>query len=246
MNNIANPWKKVFSDLEAKPTEIMKRIAKHVNQRKNLIQTVEKHLGSDLTGKKIVEIGAGTAIECLLFTMSGAQCLALDREPQAVTFAGKVHSLFATKSHLCLGDGFKIPVKTGSVDLVMSQGFLEHFGKDGLVTLLHEQVRILKPGGYLLADVPHLKSFYEAYKRIYQFFGPWVFGEEMGISKEMIVNPTRSLGMTIVDSYGWNFRGYSYRNVLDLVYMAPLLLIRNVFRGKVGPDSIGILLRKQA
>lgn len=50
-------------------------------------------------------------------------------------------------------DAFKIPLKSNSVEAVISGGFLEHFNEEELEKLLKEMKRILKPNGLFYAEI---------------------------------------------------------------------------------------------
>lgn len=54
------------------------------------------------------------------------------------------------------GDAFNLPFADGSFELVFSKGFIEHFKNSDDFSLLKEQVRVLKRGGYLICEVPNL------------------------------------------------------------------------------------------
>jgi SAM-dependent methyltransferase len=247
MKTNGKTWEVVFSNLQVSTESLLQRINKHLVQRTPLFSTVTKHLGQDLSGKTIVEVGAGSAIECLLFTLRGARCLAVDLEKEATRYAQKTASLFSKQPYLCVGNGFMLPVKSGSADLVLSQGFLEHFEPEEMAALLKEQYRIMKPKGLLLVDVPNFHSPYEVYKRINGLFGAWVYGKEVGIKKKLLITMVEKLAMERVESYGWSFKGYPYKTILDLAYMVPLLAARNVMQlFGYGHDSIGLLFRKKS
>jgi SAM-dependent methyltransferase len=239
-------WEEVFAGLGITPEEILRKINKHLSQRDSMFAAIEQFVGTDLQGKRIVEVGAGTAIECLLFAMKGARCFAIDFEQKAMRYAGTTASFFSKKPYLNVGTGFALPVKDSSADLVLSQGFLEHFEEMEILALLKEQVRILKPSGILLIDVPNYYSSYEIYKRINSLFGNWVYGKEVGIKKNTMVAMAASCGLEVVGNYGWSFKGYPHKSIFDFFYMFPLLLLRNVLQlFGFGYDSIGILFRKK-
>lgn len=50
----------------------------------------------------------------------------------------------------------KIPIRTGSVDIVCTHHFLEHL--DDIRPITEEIHRVLKPGGYVIAVVPYYAS----------------------------------------------------------------------------------------
>ena len=239
-------WKTVFEKFGQSPEAIIGRIQKHVSQRKALFAAVYASLG-DVAGKRIVEIGCGTALECLIFALRGAQCVGVDYESAALRYAAGARSLFAEAIPLsfCQGTGFMIPLKDNCADLVLSQGFLEHFTPEQTAALLQEQCRILKAGGVLLVDVPNHDSPYELYKRIYTLFRPWIYGKERGIRRGEINAQCAALGMRSVARYGWSFKGYPFKNPLDFLFMLPLLTARSVLSlVNAAHDSIGMVFIK--
>jgi len=240
-------WSQIFSDLKNTPGDIKKRIHKHLVQRKKLFQVVERNFGNNLEDLTILEVACGTGIECLLFSLRGAYCVGLDYEPKVLQYAQSSKRIFSDKIRFDLlrADGFKIPAGDQKFNFVLSQGFLEHFPPQQTEVLLREQVRVLKPGGILIADVPNLYSAYEMYKKIYTLTGSWFYGIERGVSEAEICKAGAKLGLKHLETYRWSFLGYPYRNIFDLMYMMPLLAIRTVWQlfGQ-GHDSVGVVLQK--
>lgn len=246
MTTNGTPWKAVFAGLAISPDSILLKINKHLSQRRSMYAAIEKLVGKELHGKIIVEVGAGTAIECLLLALKGARCYAIDFEQKALSYAKAAASNFSRKPYLTVGNGFALPVKNNRADLVLSQGFLEHFDEPDMESLLMEQGRVLKPSGILLVDVPNFYSSYEVYKRIHGLFGNWVYGKEAGIKKHRLVSLAARCGLELVDNYGWSFKGYPYKSIFDFIYMIPLLVIRTaMIVSGYGHDSIGLLFRKK-
>jgi len=81
---------------------------------------------------------------------------------------------------LTQANAFKIPVPDATFDIVFHQGLLEHF-KDPL-PLLEEQFRVLKPGGFLLVDVPQRYHIYTVIKHTLIFLNKWFAGWETEFS----------------------------------------------------------------
>jgi SAM-dependent methyltransferase len=239
-------WNVAFSKLGVSSEEILRKINKHLTQRKAMHAAISRQVGINLSGKIIIEVGAGTAIECLLFALNGARTYAIDYEEKAMRYAHAVASLFAAGPHLNVGNGLILPVKDSCADFVLSQGFLEHFDPPEVRTLIAEQVRILKPGAHLLIDVPNFHSPYEIYKRIMFLVGHWIYGKEVGIKRGPMVSLANEYGLELVDSYGWSFRGYAYKSPVDFIFMLPLLAVRNlILPGGRCHDSFGLLFRKK-
>lgn len=55
-------------------------------------------------------------------------------------------------------DAFHLPIKSNSVNAVVSGGLLEHFNEDEIENIILEMARILKPDGLFYADIVPEKS----------------------------------------------------------------------------------------
>lgn len=107
-----------------------------------------------------VEVGCGTAR--LLVRIGHARSLGLvgvDRSAAALAAAARSGKAAGVGLQLVDANALHLPFRTGSVDVVLSGGLLEHFPDP--VPVLSEMVRILKPGGLFYADVvPRKFSLY--------------------------------------------------------------------------------------
>lgn len=107
-----------------------------------------------------VEVGCGSArLLARIGLASRLSLIAVDTSQEAL----KVAALTAEKTGLEMefrkADARSLPLPASSVDLVLSGGLLEHFPDPEPV--LHEMVRVLKPGGIFYADVvPRKFSLY--------------------------------------------------------------------------------------
>lgn len=105
---------------------------------------------------KILEVGAGSgSLLCRVGLMRPNEymLLALDSAKNS-TILSKNNIL---SSKLCgfsvRADAFKLPIKNNSVNTIMSGGLLEHFKENECDLIVHEMVRVLKPGGLFYADI---------------------------------------------------------------------------------------------
>ena len=64
-----------------------------------------------------------------------------------------------------IGDGFCLPCIDSRIDSVLMFGVFEHFGFYEIQEVLHEIVRVLRPGGTFKFDVPDFDWFLEFKKR---------------------------------------------------------------------------------
>lgn len=154
-------------------------------------------LGADLprTGRA-VEVGCGSAR--LLARMGRAaplELVALDPAPNALGVVRRTAAIAGVRMERVRGDALALPFPSGSFDLVLSGGLLEHFPEPEAV--LAEMVRILRPGGTFYADVvPRKFSLYRVreYPRMRrtEWFLPGV--HESAHGPERYVRALESLG----------------------------------------------------
>lgn len=118
-------------------------------------------LGSDLprTGRA-VEIGAGSArLLARVGRVAPLTLVAVDNSKTALRVAAATAKHFGLAIETVGADARKLPFETGSFDIVLSGGLLEHFEDPRPV--LSEMVRVLKPGALFYADVvPRKPSLY--------------------------------------------------------------------------------------
>jgi len=131
--------------------------------------TLQNHLDRDKIGfilphiarqGRAIEIGCGSARLLARLGLTRQYVLtAADTSLEALKGASQTSALSGVSMHLLCADAAHLPAKTGSFDVVLSGGLLEHFHDP--VPLLKEMVRILRPGGLLYADiVPRKFSLY--------------------------------------------------------------------------------------
>ena len=118
-----------------------------------------KYLENRLPNKgTIIEVGAGSG---RLLTRIGLKnkkykLIGIDYENSATVLIKKNIEQFDLNGTSICADVFCIPIKSNSVDVVVSGGLLEHFNKDEINSVIQEMVRILKPNGFFYSDiVPH-------------------------------------------------------------------------------------------
>jgi SAM-dependent methyltransferase len=106
------------------------------------------------------------------------------------------------QAHLSLvnGDTFCLPYPDAAFDLVFSQGLLEHFADP--VPPVREQIRVLRPGGYLCVDVPQTLSPVTLRKRWHVWRGTWFAGWETSFTLGQLERLLREQGLGVVTSYG--------------------------------------------
>ena len=166
----------------------------------------------DLKGKKVLEIGAGTGRDSLNLTKYEAKVYQLDYAASALKLMKEVADETGLPVYLVGGDAFQLPFEEGTFDVVFHQGLLEHFREPNATNLLKENVRVLKPGGLLLVDVPQRYHIYTVIKHILIALNAWFAGWEREFSVGELEGKLKGLGLSPVYSYGeWMYPSLFYR-----------------------------------
>lgn len=173
----------------------------------DLLQEIGRVL-PDPSGRRILEVGAGTGREAHILAERGAKVVALDFSPQALRLSRQISAL----PRLVRGDALALPFPDQRFDLVYHQGLLEHF-RDPL-PLLRENRRVLRPGGLVLVDVPQTFHVYTLMKQALMLVHRWFAGWETQFSPWQIERVVRQAGFEPIHRYGYSMRpGLAYRVV---------------------------------
>ncbi|UCF08467.1 MAG: GNAT family N-acetyltransferase [Thermoplasmata archaeon] len=97
---------------------------------------------------RILEVGCGTAYSTQELGKMGYKAYALDYSPQVKRFWEPETAQFL------IADGFHIPLKGDSFDVVWNAGVLEHFSNPQ--EMVEEMIRVCRPGGVVCVFVPYL------------------------------------------------------------------------------------------
>lgn len=104
----------------------------------------------DPTGKTNLDLGADNGVISYLLRQRGGLWSSGDLDPSAVA---SIRQLVGTDVHQL--DGGTTPFADAAFDQIVIVDFLEHISHDR--EFVRELARILKPGGRLIVNVPHLK-----------------------------------------------------------------------------------------
>lgn len=198
------------------------------------IDRIVSHLTAvtGLKNKKVLEIGAGTGRDSFPFLARGSEVYVLDYSPAAMQIISQLNHEKEEKVNAILGDAFMIPVSDNSVDIVFHQGLLEHF-KDPL-KILEENVRVLKPGGFLLIDVPQKYHYYTVIKHLLILFNKWFAGWETQFSINELKQLAEQAGVDVISQYGsWKRPSILYRIIREILLKigVKLPLYPKIFKG---------------
>lgn len=165
-------------------------------------------------GRRVLEVGVGTGGDSVALAMLGAEVYAVDITREALGLTRRLGGQRGVSVHLVCGDTLRLPFRTGSFDLVFSQGLLEHFSDP--LAVLAEQARIVRQGGYLLVDVPQRYSLYTLQKRRFIRQGRWFAGWETEFSLTELMDLVTAAGLRPMRTYGY---GYAPSILLGLRYL---------------------------
>ena len=168
--------------------------ADEYDRRKTYLDSFEKNkllpLLTDIAGKKILDVGAGTGRLAMELERAGAQVTALDVSPRMLA---KIKNKNIEK---VVGDAESLPFGDGTFDVVVAAFLIVHL-KDP-TKFFDEAYRVLKSGGILLVtninqkDPPKIQtsegeivieSFYHRPEKIREILESLAFG----IEKEFFV-----------------------------------------------------------
>jgi len=98
-----------------------------------------------------LEVGCGTARLSRFLARLGYLTMGMDYEPTAIRLATRRVADDGLDVALLLADAFALPFATGTFDVVLSTGLLEHFADPS--TIVAEMTRVLRPGGLFYSDI---------------------------------------------------------------------------------------------
>lgn len=168
-----------------------------------------------LRGLSVLEIGAGTGRDSIPIADRGARVFQLDYSFESLRL---MKHASGNRNISQLGaDTFRLPFRNDTFDVVFHQGLLEHFRPADAERMLQEQLRIVKPGGYLLVDVPQRYHPYTILKHILIFFNAWFAGWERSFSYGELRRLLNEAGAGTVCRYGeWMVPSLTYRVIREL------------------------------
>lgn len=167
---------------------------------------------TDLRGKKVMEIGAGTGRDSFGMVEKGASVFMVDYATSSLQIIRNIAIEEKIEVNTVGGNAFSLPFPDGAFDVVFHQGLLEHFRENDASNLLKENIRVLKKGGYLLVDVPQRYHVYTVMKHILIYMDKWFAGWEREFSIPELDKVLRSQGVKPVYKYGeWMYPSLFYR-----------------------------------
>ena len=137
-----------------------------------------------------LDIGCGTGSNLTTLLSTGLYPIGLDQSIYALTLVKKKGDY-----PLLAGDLKELPIKTGSIGLIIAMDIFEHLHED-MVGIL-ESYRVLDEGGILIATVPAFKFLWG--------IQDVVTGHRRRYSRKEIVKKLKEAGFDILKSSYFNF-----------------------------------------
>ena len=176
-----------------------------------------KEIMPDLKGKWILEVGAGTGRDSFTFAEDGAKVIVLDYADAAMDIVKALNNQNEAQVIPVQGDAFELPFADNTFDMVFHQGLLEHFrDPSGIVK---ENLRVLKPGGIAIIDVPQRWHIYTVIKHILIALNKWFAGWETEFSLGQLEKYLKKFGFKPIGYYGdWMYPSLFYRTLREVMW----------------------------
>ncbi len=106
-------------------------------------------------GERLLDIGCNWGRWSIAAAQKGYQAVGIDPSLDAVLAARRVSRQLGVETSFVVGDARFLPFAVDSFDTVFSYGVFQHFSKENVRTSLDEVVRVLKPNGNTLFQMPN-------------------------------------------------------------------------------------------
>lgn len=167
-----------------------------------LVTNILKLFKNNLSDKKILEIGCGRGTDLIYLAQKGADVYGNDYSQKAVEIflnLAKENKVKVSVSNENTLLGLKYP--DNNFDLVFSQGVMEHFEDPS--RFIFESIRVVKPDGYLIIDIPQKFHPLTLYKYYLISKNKWFAGWETSYSIFELKTIAKLFGLQIVKIYYW-------------------------------------------
>ncbi|HUK51952.1 MAG TPA: class I SAM-dependent methyltransferase [Candidatus Binatia bacterium] len=219
------------------------QLAIHRESRRPLLKLLSGLLPEPHPARAL-EVGCGTALEsCLLAAMHpGLGAFACDLSENALHVACANGQALGIELRAFAGDLTALPFADASFDLVFSQGVLEHFTDPA--PAMREQLRVLRPGGALVVDVPQKFNVYTLRKHQAMRNGCWAWGWETEYSAAELRAWAPRYGLEVAGAVG-----YQHGRFVDRLLVHPHRTLRRLLaraKGLAWPNGYrpGLIARQ--
>lgn len=229
---LRDAWQSIWDDyLSRSGHDLLNTIEAHRQERRRLFALLVGCTQAVGNSCRVLEIGSGTGIDSyLLVEQARADVFGFDLLPEAVALSKKLGRYFEGKVRFLVADATRMGISDSSMDVVFSQGVVEHFRDP--TRIMAEQVRVVRRGGYVLIDVPQTFSFYTLYKKWRMRKNTWEYGWETQYSCKRLEELGAGFGLVPVARGGYGFEarkdgGLGYlRNLHNILRRGPLKKVK--------------------
>lgn len=162
----------------------------------------------------VLEVGVGTGCMSSFLGLLGYKIIGIDLDPKIIEKAIAANNHFHGKAQFKVMDAFHLTLPNNSVDVVFSQGLMEHFDEDKLAELIKEQWRVAKKA--IIISVPNTNC------------GLHEFGNETLYSLNQWTDKIRRI--SDMQKQPYNLSSYNYLTMLRKDH--PVRTVYNLIRNK--------------
>ncbi|MFA5375745.1 MAG: class I SAM-dependent methyltransferase [Dehalococcoidia bacterium] len=198
--------------------------------------TFRKHIPKD---SHVLEVGFGSGrILTKIARELNCRCVGVDIPDHAFPTIAFFCQQEGVHVEALKGDGFALPFKDGSFEVVYSEGVIEHFPIERSVQMLKEHVRVCKPGGIVIVSVPNkFALFHSLTKRL---LGPrFLFYPEASYSNKQLAKFMKQAGLSLIARDGFAFGCQFY--MFQAFYLEETFPKASKSTGKIGLGILNIL-----
>jgi len=159
----------------------------------------------DLQGKRIADIGSGTAIVSGYFAEQGADLTLIDISDEALKFGRNYFVKKKLKGKFLKQNAFTTKLPENYFDVVWNGGVIEHFVDKDKVKMIEKMWSLVKTGGMLLITAPNARDIpFMLAKQLLILRKKWSFGEEDNLTQGKMNKLARFAGITNLHSFCFN------------------------------------------
>ena len=201
-----NLWKRTAKGEDTKNLQ-----REELSIRWQRIEKIIKAKFGSFSNLNVIEIGAGSGTNSILFAKRGAKVTILDYSKKAIERSKEFFKRNNCQAEFILADALKLPEKLkGKYDISMSFGLAEHFTGKQRKDIIESHLSLLNKNGLAIISVPNKMNLpYRIHKFVMRTLGFWKFGEEypytrrefIRIGKLLNIKNIRFMGDSLINSF---------------------------------------------
>lgn len=156
-------------------------------------------------GALTLEVGFGSGrILTSIASESNCRCVGVDVTDDALRSLAFFSRRQGVRVEAMKGDGFSLPFKDESFDVVYSEGVIEHFPTERSVEMLKEHARVCRREGTVIVSVPNRFAFMHSLTK--RLLGPrFLFAPEASLSTFKLARLMQRAGLSTIRRDGFAF-----------------------------------------